>query len=60
MTAAAILIAASAAITLVLGTLHLVFTFSGERFFPLCRAHTPGEQDHAHRPIGLRMAKPFK
>ena len=33
-TPAAILIAASAAITLVLGTVHLVFTFSGERFFP--------------------------
>ena len=34
MSAAALLIAAGAAITLVLGTLHLVFTFSGERFFP--------------------------
>ncbi len=34
MAAAAILIAASASITLVLGTLHLLFTFRGDRLFP--------------------------
>lgn len=34
MTVAAGLIAASAAIPFLLGTLHLVFTFSGERLFP--------------------------
>jgi hypothetical protein len=33
-TAASLLIAASAAVALVLGTLHLVLTFSGDRLFP--------------------------